>query len=93
MSIEQILTHKRAMKNQRYHANMNYIALQNNYFFPPNNGYNYPQMPGMMDQMQLNPYMMPHIGQMNLPPYQINYMQGMNPQIEVPQEENDQQQN
>jgi len=97
MSVEQILTQKRAMKNQRYQANMNYIALQNNYFFPPNNGYPYPQMagmmPGMIDQMQPNPYMMSQMGQMNLPPFQQNFMPGMNPQFQAPQEEIAQPQN
>jgi len=82
------------MKNQRFNANMNYIALQNNYFFPPNNQYPYSQVPGMMpgmEQMQPNPYMMPPMGQMNLPPFQQNFMPGMNPQFQNPQEDSNQQ--
>lgn len=68
------------MKNQKF-ANMNYIALQNNYFFPPQSGYQQMgQMPGMipsmMDQFQPNPYMMgqmpPQMGHM---PYQQNLIQ------------------
>jgi len=91
MTIEQIQMQKRAMKTQRYQSNMNYIALQNNYFFPPNNPYQMGQipgmMPGMMEQMQPNPYMIPSLGQMNLPPFQQNFMPGMTPQFQAPQEE------
>lgn len=86
---------KRALKNQRYQANMNYIALQNNYFFNPNQLGQMPgMMPGMIDPMQPNPYMMgqmPPMGQMNLPPFQQNFMPGMNPHFQVPKEDVNQQ--
>ncbi len=93
MTIEQILNQKRAIKTQRYQANMNYIALQNNYFFTPNHYGQMPgMMPGMMDQMQPNPYMMPPMGQMNMPPFQQNFMTGMNnQQFQAPNEEANQQ--
>lgn len=72
---------------------MNYIALQNNYFFPPNQYGQMPgMMPGMMEPMQPNPYMMqPPMGQMNLPPFQQNFMPGVNPQFQAPIEESNQQ--
>lgn len=93
MTVEQIQLQKRAMKTQRYQANMNYIALQNNYFLPPNH---YGQMPGivpgMMDQIQPNPYMMQQpMGQINLPPFQQNFMPGVNQQFQAPTEEANQQ--
>lgn len=97
MTVEQIQLQKRAMRNQKYQSNMNYIALQNNYFFPPNNPYHMGQMPGvmpgMMEQIQPNPYMMPPMGQMNLPPFQQNFMPGMTPQFQAPQEDVNQAQN
>lgn len=95
MTIEQIQMQKRAQKTQRYQSNMNYIALQNNYFFPPNNPYQIGQMPqmmpGMIDQIQPNPYIMPPMGQMTIPPFQQNFMPGMNHQFQAPQEEASQQ--
>jgi hypothetical protein len=89
MTIEQIQQQKRVMKTQRYQANMNYIALQNNYFFTPNQYGQMPgMMPGMIDQMQPNPYnMMPQMGQINLPPFQQNFMPAMNPQFQAPKED------
>lgn len=102
MSIEQILANKRQNKNQKYKANMNYIALQNNYFFPNNNPYLMHQLPNMipggMDPMQPNPYMMPPMGQMPHPQMNFvshfpqNFMTGMNPQFATSQEEANQQQ-
>ena len=89
-SIEQIQSQKRSMRNQKY-QNMNYIAMQNNYFFLPNTQYGQMgQMPqGMMpmDQQQPNQYMMHQMGGMNMPFQQQNYIPHMNQQF-VPQEEN-----
>ena len=95
ITIEQIQMQKRSLKNQRYQANMNYVALQNNYFFTSNQfGQNQGMMAGVMDHMQPNPYMMeqmPPMGQINLTPYQQNFMPVMNPQFRVPNEDSDQQ--
>jgi len=94
-SIEQIQTQKRSMRNQKF-QNMNYIAMQNNYFLPPNNQYGQMgQMPqGMMpmdnmQQQQPNHYMMNQMGGMNMPFPQQNYNPQMNQQF-VQQEENNQ---
>merc|ERR1712032_1335013 len=91
-SIEQIQSQKRSMRNQKY-QNMNYIAMQNNYFFPPNNQFGQMgQMPqGMMpmDNMQQQPYMMNQMGGMNMPFPQQNYNPQMNQQF-MPQEDNNQ---
>jgi hypothetical protein len=97
LSIEQIQTQKRSMRNQKY-QNMNYIAMQNNYFFPPNNQYGQMgQMPqGMMpmdnmQQQQPNQYMMNQMGGMNMPFQQQNYGNPqMNQQFMAPQEEQNQ---
>lgn len=90
LTVDQIQTQKRALKNQKY-SNMNYVGMQNNYFFPQNNGqqfhYGSNQMPGvlqpMMEQYQGNPYVMGHMphqmGQINMN-YQQNYIQNMNQQ-------------
>ena len=72
---------------------MNYIGLQNNYFFTPNHYGQMPagMMPGMIDQMQPNPYNMQPMGQMNLPPFQQNFIPGMNQQFQATTEETNQQ--
>ena len=100
-SIEQIQTQKRSMRNQKY-QNMNYIAMQNNYFFPPNNQYGQQQQMGQMPpgmvpvmdnfQQQPNQYMMNQMGGMNNMQFQQNYNPQMNQQL-PPQEENTQQDN
>jgi len=95
LTVEQIQMQRRALKSQRYQSNMNYIALQNNYFFPSNNPYQMGGqmpgvMPGMMEQIQPNPYMIQQpMGQMNLPPFRQNLMTGMTPQFQqaAPQED------
>jgi hypothetical protein len=102
LPIDQILSQKRQNKNLRYKANMNYIALQNNYFFSNNNPYQMHQMPNMMqggmDPMQPNPYMMPPMGQMPHPQMNFvshlpqNFMPGMNPHFNPNEEVNQQQQ-
>ena len=81
---------------------MNYIAMQNNYFFPPNNMYGQPQMmgqmhPGMFPMMdtfqQQNPYMMNQMNGMNMNiPFQQNFNNQMNQQY-VPQGQEDGQEN
>lgn len=87
ISVEQIQSQKRAFKTQRYGGNMNYITLQNNYFFTPNNSYpNYGDMSGMLlkkDQCYYLPYTMPQMGFINVP-FQQNYMPGMNQQFQQP---------
>lgn len=92
MTVDQIQSQKRALKIQKY-SNTNYIALQNNYFFPPNNSYQaVGQMPGMggFPMMEHNPYMMPHVapqmGQMNMP-FQHNFIPGMTQQFQQPPQE------
>jgi len=95
-SIEQIQSQKRSMRNQKY-QNMNYIAMQNNYFFPPNTPFGQHQHMGQMPQgmmpmdnfQQPNQYMMNQMGGMNMPFPQQNYNPQMNQQF-VPQEENNQ---
>jgi len=103
ISIEQIQSQKRNMRNQKY-QNMNFIAMQNNYFFPPNNQYGQQQMgqmpQGMMPmenfQQQPNQYMMHQMGGMNMPFPQQNFNPNppqMNQQFVQQEEQNTQQNN
>ena len=104
-SIEQIQSQKKNMRNQIYQT-MNYIAMQNNYFFPPNNQYGNLQQMGHMSQgmmpmdynfQQPNQYMMNQMGGMNMPfplQQQNYYPQGQVNQhfVAQAQEENNQSQ-